>query len=253
MIKTNTIKTYNLTAMALPFVLTFVLSPEQLEQTPDLNAVTDQVHAYLDQIDQDFSTFKPTSLVSRYQRGELAENEFTEQFKDIMTYTTRAESMTDGAFNPYFAGKYDPTGMVKGWAIEHAFEAYLEPLLRTEQVTAVVLNGAGDMKVGVMESSDFEWNIGIADPTDNTKMIYQLDIQNGAIATSGMGDDGQHIQPLGLESSLKQATIISDNLIDADILAVAAVAMGRDRFIAYADEYDANGLLVDDQLAEIEL
>lgn len=253
MIKTNTIKTYNLTAMAMPFVLTFVVSPEQSETAPDLNAVTDQIKAFLNQVDQDFSAFKTSSLVSRYQRGELERNDWTDQFKEVYDQAISGADITDGAFNPYYSGKYDPTGMVKGWAIEKAFNAYLEPLIRGKQITGAVLNGAGDMKFGVMADSDFEWNIGIQDPADAARMIYQLDIQNGAVATSGIGEDGDHIQTVGLATTIQQATIISSDLVEADMLAIAAVAMGKEAFLTFNADYEANGLIVDNQLAEIEI
>lgn len=253
MITTNTIKTYNLTAMSLPFVLTLVLDPKQADAMPNPGAIVDQVGAFLKQVDQDFSAFKPTSLVSRFQRGELAEDEYTEQFKEVLDLATKAEATTDGAFDPYYSGKYDPTGMVKGWAIEQAFNAYLAPLIRHQRVTAAVLNGAGDMRFGVMAGSDFIWNIGIGDPNDSERMIYQLDIQNGAMATSGIGPQGNHISLKGFDATLEQATIISDNLIEADVLALAAVAMGKEAFLAFSETHEANGLLVDQNMTEIEL
>ncbi|WP_257593996.1 hypothetical protein [Lactiplantibacillus plantarum] len=36
--------------------------------------------------------------------------------------TVIAEEMTSGAFTANFSGQYDPTGIVKGWAIERTFQ-----------------------------------------------------------------------------------------------------------------------------------
>ncbi|MGX7329108.1 hypothetical protein ACWOEC_07225 [Enterococcus bulliens] len=45
-----------------------------------------------------------------------------------------------GILDPFYSGTYDPTGLVKGWAIEEAFFRYLQPLLDTNQLIAASIN-----------------------------------------------------------------------------------------------------------------
>jgi thiamine biosynthesis lipoprotein len=240
--------TKTLEAMTMPFTLKFVMAKSSLLADDTLAATINAVNHSLQQIDQDFSPFKSTSLVRRYQRGDLEANQFTAQFQEVFALASKAQSLTDDAFDPYFDHqRYNPTGLVKGWAIQRIFERELAPLLHTTDLVAVALNGAGDIQMGVRPNHPYTWHVGIEDPADTHQLIHQYVLQNGAIATSGVSQHGQHILTQTSSTDLTQATIIASDLIEADILATSAIAMGQKRFTQFTTHYLTHGLLVDRQ------
>src|SRR5665213_232611 len=86
---------------------------------PDCSSdkVFKNVFALLNDIDSRFSTYKEDSELSRYQRGEITEAKHSKEMKSVINGCARFEKLTQGYFSAYFAGKFDPTGYVKGWAI----------------------------------------------------------------------------------------------------------------------------------------
>ncbi|WP_203641348.1 FAD:protein FMN transferase [Levilactobacillus andaensis] len=124
--------TKQISAMGMPFSVKFVVATGQdFQAAPIVQKVT----RYLQHIDQDFSPFKTTSLVCQFQRGELAATDFTAEFQEVYGLAMRAREATAGAFDPFYSGHFDPTGLVKGWAIQTAFARYLQPLLTNETVS----------------------------------------------------------------------------------------------------------------------
>ena len=240
---TEQLKTFTLEAMTMPFTVRFAVTVDQATTT-NFERPVQQISTFLQQIDRDFSPFKSQSLVSRYQRNELAGAELTDQFLEIYGLAVQAQELTAGAFTPFSRGQYDPTGLVKGWAIQRAFEAYLLPLIHHEQVNAVALNGAGDMQLAVAPTSDFVWHVGIESPIHPQTLVHQYALQNGAVATSGISKRGQHITTVTDDHSISQATIIATTLIEADVLATAMVAMGQAQFEQFRHRYETHGLFV---------
>lgn len=240
--------TQTLNAMTMPFTLKFVMTKASPLTDHTLAATVDAVARVLQQIDQDFSPFKSTSLISRYQRGVLKPHQFTDQFQEVFALASKAQSLTNGAFDPYFDHhRYNPTGLVKGWAIQRIFERELAPLLYTTDLVAVALNGAGDIQMGVRPDHPYTWHVGIEDPADPQRLIHQYALQNGAIATSGFSQHPQHILTQNQSTDLTQATVIANALIEADILATSAIAMGQAQFRHFTIHYPTHGLLVDQQ------
>src|SRR4051812_13393415 len=76
---------------------------------------------FLHQIDAAFSTYKPASEVNRYDRGEL-----TEPSLDLAWVLERCEALreeTRGYFDARATGRFDPSALVKGWAVQRAADA----------------------------------------------------------------------------------------------------------------------------------
>ncbi|WP_087742031.1 FAD:protein FMN transferase [Levilactobacillus zymae] len=147
--------TFTLEAMAMPFTV-------KLKATPAMGLSVQRVATYrqliqqeLDRLDHEFSPFRPDSLVRRFARQELTAAQLTRDFQTVYGWAVRAQDQTAGAFNPFFAGHYDPTGLVKGWAIQRVFEQYLRPTLTRGDLVAAAINGAGDVQTGVAPGSAF--------------------------------------------------------------------------------------------------
>jgi thiamine biosynthesis lipoprotein len=123
-------------------------------------------------------------------------------------------------------GGVDPSGFVKGWAIEGAGR-----LLRRARAERWCVNAGGDVCLsGAPHGQDF-WRVGIQHPVERLAVAAVLGLRSGALATSGAYERGEHIldphtgrAPEGVLS----VSIVGENLADADAYATAAFAMGRD-------------------------
>jgi thiamine biosynthesis lipoprotein len=150
-------------------------------------------------------------------------------------------------FSAGWRGWFDPTGLVKGWAVERAAARFLRPLLAEPQVQAAGINAGGDMQLLTDPESAWQWRIGIADPDDRTATLATIRLGDGAIATSGIGERGHHIidprtgQPA---TSVHSATVISDRLTDADLWATTAVIAGFDDLSWLNDAHSRSGMLI---------
>jgi thiamine biosynthesis lipoprotein len=101
----------------------------------------------------------------------------------------------------------------------------------TPDIVAVGINVGGDMQLTTAPGADWQWRIGIADPSNPARVVARLATSNGAVATSGTAQRGHHIwdsragAPAG---TVVSATVVADSLTAADMWATAAVAFGFD-------------------------
>src|SRR5260370_21756488 len=79
----------------------------------------DQVFAYLVSVDETFSTYKETSEISQINRGELPVAHSSEQMQTILALSEQTKKDTYGYFDIQCDGRYDPSGIVKGWAVQN--------------------------------------------------------------------------------------------------------------------------------------
>ena len=165
-------------------------------------------------------------------------------FHPVFELAKAAAKTTVGFFDPYYATEFNPTGLVKGWAIEEIFNNLLSPFLRNHPpVIGISLNGGDDLQFATQYGSSFYWEIGIENPSqlDSLSAVYKL--KNGAVATSGFSKRGQHIANL-TDHSLLQATIVSDSLTWADIWATAALVAGQQNFNSLLTKCQLTGLMI---------
>jgi thiamine biosynthesis lipoprotein len=187
------------------------------------------------EIDQRFSAYKVDSELSKYRRGDLSATELSAEFKKIMSLCKYAENETNGYFSAYFSGKYDPTGYVKGWAIAEAGK-----IIEKAGYKTYCIGAGGDILA--RSNSDKVWNIGIQDPKDKQKIVNKLSIKNGAIATSGNYERGNHIinPKTGRAASVYlSVTVTGPDIIKADILATVCFAAGDTGIVKKHKGYSA--------------
>jgi thiamine biosynthesis lipoprotein len=185
--------------------------------------------AELRDIDRVFSTYREDSDIRRIARRELALADADPRVAEVEAACRAAAIETGGLFSATWQGMFDPTGYVKGWSVENASRRHLAPLLADE--TAVGINAGGDMQLFTSPGSDWRWNVGIADPHRPGQVIATLEVQNGAVATSGSAERGAHIiDPRTGEPArgVVSASIVDDSLTRADLWATAAVVAGFD-------------------------
>ena len=217
-------KTYVLKRMNMPFTIVFVRDSFDEILVDVLNQIVNEIDKYLQNVEEKFSPFLSESLVSRHTDigEELQDDFFDIEYQEVYSRSIIAKKETHGLFDPFFDGKYNPTGFVKGWVIENAFMKYIKPLIDNNIIEAGAINGAGDMQVGTRLDSNFSWKIGIENPEDKEKIIAKYSIKNGAVATSGLSKRGQHIKSDN-DINHMQVTVVGTYLSEVDVLATAGV------------------------------
>lgn len=189
------------------------------------------VFAYFEAVDNVFSTYKPESEISKINRGELLLAQASEEMRQIFTLSAQTKKETGGYFDIQHNGAYDPSGIVKGWAIRNAAD-----MLKTWGFQNFYIDAGGDIQVAGKKNGH-PWRVGIRNPFNRNEHVKVLLLTDQGIATSGTAIRGQHIynphntdDPL---SDIVSITVIGPDVYEADRFATAAFAMGREgiRFI----------------------
>lgn len=191
----------------------------------------DRVMEELREVDRVFSTYRPDSVISRLSREEVSILDCPPSVSEVIELGERAGRESGGAFTIWpDAGngsrRLDPTGVVKGWAIEQAATH-----LRALPGTDFCLSGGGDMVCRTLDPAAPPWRIGIEDPFDPQRIRAVVPIVNGAVATSGRAHRGTHIldgRTNAVPTRMASVTVIADSLTWADIDATATYALDGD-------------------------
>ncbi|MCF6525495.1 FAD:protein FMN transferase [Streptomyces sp. JJ36] len=193
-----------------------------------VRAALEESVALLHRTDETFSPYRPESQVTRLNRGELTLARCDPRVRQVWRLCAEAERESGGWFSARYARRpgggcgFDPTGLVKGWAVEQA--ARLLAL-----ADAVCVNGGGDIQL-----RGGPWRIGISDPLEPGALAAVVGVADGAretaVATSGPAERGCLIvDPHTGEppvTALASVTVVCPGLTRADARATAAYAMG---------------------------
>ena len=203
---------------AMGTAFSFRLEPGGLSEAEQRTALADACEL-LHRADATFSTWQEDSAISRMRRGELDLGDAPAEVAEVLDLCHRAAQLTDGLFDAWASPDgVDPTGIVKGWAVQRAAEA-----LAHAGFEAVNVNGAGDIQIigGAQR-------IGIRSPERADLLACVVDV-DGGIATSGLYERGAHLldprtgRPA--EGPLS-ATVVAPELWLADALATALFVEG---------------------------
>jgi thiamine biosynthesis lipoprotein len=218
----------------------------------------------LHRCDAVFSTWDADSPVSRFRRGEAALAQLPPEFAEVLWECHAARAASGGWFDPWaMPGGFDPTGLVKGWAVERALAE-----LRRAGLPGALLNGGGDVAVFGAPPGAQRWRVGIRHPWRADALACVIELGQGSggsppragigqgsvteerglepaggsggspprasIATSGPYERGAHLidpatgRPASRAAS---ATVTGPSLALADALATG-VAVGGDEALA---------------------
>ena len=180
-----------------------------------------QAVRWLHWVDATFSPYREDSDVSRFGRGELTLADCAPELAEVLQACAAISARSGGYFTTTPGGTFDPSGYVKGWAVERA-----AAILTAAGSAEHCVNGGGDVQcVG-----DRVWRIGIADPLHQGRLALVVAGRDFAVATSGVAERGTHIidphtgqPPAGLAS----VTVVGATLAETDAYATAAFAMGH--------------------------
>lgn len=185
------------------------------------------VFDYFISVDERFSTYKDSSEISKINQGLLAKAEYSTDMNTILTLSEQTKQATNGYFDIQNAdGTLDPSGLVKGWAIQNAAEILLKTGFKNFYVEA-----GGDTQTQGYSDEGVPWTVGIKNPFNQNEIVKILSISGQGVATSGTYIRGQHIyNPHNRTTPLQEIvsiTVIGPNIYEADRFATAAFAMGR--------------------------
>ncbi|HEY3605098.1 MAG TPA: FAD:protein FMN transferase [Sporichthyaceae bacterium] len=195
----------------------------QAQSARAAEAVT-AVYAELREVDALFSPYRADSEMQRLGRGELKLGAAHPDVQEVAELCARARADTDGLFDADRPdGRWDPSGLVKGWAVERA----------ARHLSAVAvdwcLNAGGD--VVLLCPSGEPFRVGIEDPVEPSRLSAVVVCSAGAVATSGTAARGGHLYHPGSGSTVVAAGSVSvcgPSLCAADVLATAVFVGGPD-------------------------
>lgn len=179
---------------------------------------------WLHWVDATFSTYRKDSAISRLARGEHSVADCPREVGEVLELCRQADRASGGYFTATPGGALDPSGVVKGWAVERASE-----LLRAAGSSSHAVGGGGDIQATGEAAPGQPWRIGIAHPLRPGNVAAVVTGRDLAVATSGTAERGSHvIDPLTgrTPTGLASVTVVGRRLSIVDGYATAALAMG---------------------------
>ena len=216
----------------------------------------DEVFEWFQHVDDVFSTWRDDTEIQRLGRGEIRRADASADLQTVLALCDRVTEESRGAFDIRFAADsrvatrdgfapLDPSGLVKGWALDHA-----AAMLQEHDLSNFSINAGGDVITRGHPAAGEPWRIGIQHPWERMSVAAVVGGADLAIATSGRYERGEHIidprtgtHPHGLMS----VTVVGEELALADGYATAAVVMGTDgmQWLADLDGIEAMGITDD--------
>jgi thiamine biosynthesis lipoprotein len=191
----------------------------------------DEIVRWFHQVDATYSTYRPDSPISQYGLGHLTRADLTPEVHEILELCETLRLDSDGAFDPWAVpapngSTFDPSGVVKGWAVECAAER-----LEARDCANYCINAGGDVLVRGTKSGS-PWRIGLRHPYEPHSFATVIELSGSfAIATSADYERPGHIidphrrQPA---TALASATVIGPSLTFADVFATTVFVKGTD-------------------------
>jgi thiamine biosynthesis lipoprotein len=140
----------------------------------------------------------------------------------------------------------DLSAVAKGYAIDQGIR-----LLKSAGVKGGMISLGGDIRVFGQHGAGGgnSWPVGIQDPRLGGRLLGRVSLEEGAIATSGNYErfavleekDIGHIfhpgaNPFSSGRAARSVTIVSSSCAEADALATAVFAMGREKGVAFLEQ-----------------
>ena len=196
----------------------------------------DRAFDHLRWVDATFSPYRPDSAIN---------GEPTPEVRAVLDRCAELTLRTGGWFDVRATGRLDPSGFVKGWALEGAVA-----ILAAAGARNMCLHAGGDVIVRGERAAGEPWRVGIQHPRRRDRVAAVLAARDLAVATSGAYERGEHIvdprtgrPPRGVLS----VTVAGPDLGTADAYSTAAFAMGLEgpEWTATLGDYAALTILAD--------
>jgi thiamine biosynthesis lipoprotein len=192
----------------------------------------------LRQVDARFSLYRDDSELSALNRGALTLADAHPTVREVLRRCEQLRVATRGYFDmraayalwsggtPAAGAGVDPTGLVKGWAVQLAADD-----LAAAGVRDAFVGAAGDACVRGEAEPGEPWRIGVQHPFERAEVAAVLEVGDAAVATSGAYARGAHIvdpHTGQAPDALASVTVVGADLGMVDAYATAAFAMGED-------------------------
>ena len=151
-------------------------------------------------MDSIFSTYRDDSDLMRLRREEVEVAQCSPLVEEALRIGQEAEVLTRGAFTtllPTGDGDlaFDPTGLVKGWAVDRAVRCRCwrssgSPSASTPVATS---SSVPTPTCRPPDARRIAWRVGVEDPLDRQRIASTLTLTRGAVATSGTAARGAHL------------------------------------------------------------
>ena len=213
------------------------------------NGSLDAAVRWLHWVDRVFSPFRPDSDVSRFADGAVTLDGCAPELAEVIEACAFVRELSGGYFTASPWGRFDPSGYVKGWAVERAAGT-----LSAAGSASHLVNGGGDVQCaggrpGAASSAGQApggatvppWRVGIADPLRRGRLALVVEARDCGVATSGTAERGAHIvDPRSgrAAAGLASVTMTGPSLALADACATAAFAMGPGLARDWAESLD---------------
>jgi FAD:protein FMN transferase len=184
------------------------------------------VFDYFKAVDEQFSTYKSSSEISKINQG-LPKSQWSKNMRLVIDLCEETKELTNGYFDINYRGKLDPSGLVKGWSVNIAAN-----MLKEKGFENFFIEAGGDTQVNGKNADGNPWAVGIRNPFEIDEIIKVVQLVDSGMATSGTYIRGQHIyNPHNIDQpidEIKSLTVIGVNVYEADRFATAAFAMGKE-------------------------
>jgi FAD:protein FMN transferase len=196
----------------------------------------DACFTWFQRVDDLFSTWRSDTEIMQIARGELLAENASPEVREVLALCEQMRLESNGAFDISFAARaniaprdgmaaLDPSGIVKGWAVERAGD-----ILCAAGASRFSVNAGGDVLThGRPAESPGGWRVGIQHPWERNRLAAVVVVADGAVATSGRYERGDHVVDprSGLPAvDLVSVTVIGPDLAIADAYATATVVLG---------------------------
>ena len=198
----------------------------------DIRKAMSDVVAWLHRVDRIFSTYRDDSMVNAYRGSADAQavaasvdDSDAAVFRSVLQLCQQARERSGGVFDPWAVpGGFDPSGLVKGWAVQEGAR-----ILQHHGLQFFAIDGSGDIVCCGGEDVGVPWHIGIQHPDQRDAVMKTVRIHSGATATSGTYVLGKHIvNPLDGDQTLeaRAATVVGPDAVWCEVWATVGVVTG---------------------------
>jgi FAD:protein FMN transferase len=184
--------------------------------------IFEELFAICEAIDERFSPFKTNSELSRFWRGLIKERDLSSEMQEIIADCNKYEKITEGYFSAHYAGRFNPTGYVKSFALKK-----MANYLDHKNINTYMINAGGD--IVAKSKPGHTWKIAVTNPMTK-QPLAMLDVDSLAVATSGTYEKGTHIYDPHTKEAVDDLTsvkIFGPDIIKTDVFATAVFAMGN--------------------------
>ena len=199
----------------------------------------DRAFAHLRWVDATFSPYRPDSAIN---------GEPTPAVRAVLDRCDELSRRTGGWFDVRASGRLDPSGFVKGWALDG-----VAAILAAAGARNLCLHAGGDVLVRGEREPGRPWRVGVQHPCRRDRVAAVLAARDLAVATSGAYERGKHIVDPRTGSppdGILSVTVAGPDLGTADAYSTAAFAMGLDgpEWTATLGDYAALTILADGRM-----